>query len=421
MADFKQQPPAYQEEADKLPEVQSHAVELPSHGEPSRSRSSTMRNIHKPIVIPQTINMFYVRSFSPFARAYAPALADLPNPISQDEFLAFIDGLNDAFMMHPFFQAGFMAGGMVMSAPILPVQIAGGGLQALAALGSGAVTLLRAKQFLKRANADIFNPRGLAVRTCTTKRMMQAVGRGDETRLTLPPLEDVDDLVHGLTQTTTTTSSDGGRPPLHSRTPSTTSAASGSASAQEGGVPMEDPRMRRLRALEGSVTPVTFDVPPAPLPRGALKRYSTAPTRWMNGRNVRALTTAREKGLRERREKAAQLDDELTAANREIEELERLAAAQEVVEEQYVANQQRAAVRPAGHQRMASQDLAVSLEKRAQIIEEIKKAGEKKIKKSDKKEERIANRILWIVITTTENAPPEDDEALSELADESSH
>lgn len=369
--------------------------------------------------------MFYVRSFSPFARAYAPALADLPNPISQDEFLTFIDGLNDAFMMHPFFQAGFMAGGMVMSAPILPVQIAGGGLQALAALGSGAVTVLRAKQFLKRANAEIFNPRGLAVRTCTTKRMMQAVGRGDEKRLALPPLEDVDDLVHGLTQTTTTTSSgsDGNnRPRIHSRTPSTTSAASAST-AQEGGVPMEDPRMRRLRALEGSVTPVTFDVPPAPLPHNALKRYSTAPTRWMNGRNAKALTTAREKGLRERREKAAQLDDELTAANREIEELERLAAAQEVVEAQYVANQQRAAaaggVRPAGHQRMASQDLAVSLEKRAQIIEEIKKAGEKKIKKSDKKEERMANRILWIVITTTENAPPED-EALSELADETS-
>lgn len=360
--------------------------------------------------------MFYVRSFSPFARAYAPALADLPNPISQDEFLAFIDGLNDAFMMHPFFQAGFMAGGMVMSAPILPVQIAGGGLQALAALGSGAVTLLRAKQFLKRANADIFHPRGLAVRTCTTKRMMQAVGRGDATRLTLPPLEDVDDLVHGLT--TTSSSSDGNRPHLHSRTPSTTSAAS----AQEGAATMEDPRMRRLRALEGSVTPVTFDVPPAPLPHNALKRYSTAPTRWMNGRNVRALTTAREKGLRERREKAAQLDDELTAANREVEELERLAAAQDVVEAQYVANQQARArgVRPAaGHQRMASQDLAVSLEKRAQIIEEIRKAGEKKIKKSDKKEERIANRILWIVITTTENAPPED-EALSELADETS-
>ncbi|KAF4302333.1 hypothetical protein GTA08_BOTSDO06291 [Botryosphaeria dothidea] len=354
-----------------------------------------MRGIQKPIVVPQTVNMFYVRSFSPFARAYAPALGELPNPISQDEFLAFIDGLNNAFMMHPFFQAGFMAGGMVMSAPLLPVQLAGGGLQALAAVGSGAVTFVRAKKFLKKANAEIFNPRGLTVRTCTTKRMMQAVGM-NEAKLTLPALNDVDDLEFGLTHT----------------------ASGRSTPALEQGIP-EDPRMRRLRALEGFVTPVSFDVPPEPLPEGALRRYTTAPTRWMNSRNVRGLIKAREKGLQQQRDKAAELDEELTAANREIEELERLAAAQETVENQYFANEARSAGgHHGGHQRMASQDLAASLERRAQIIEEIKKAGEKKIKKSDKKEERVANRILWVVITRSENAPPEEEEL--ELSDEAS-
>ncbi|EKG13895.1 hypothetical protein MPH_08894 [Macrophomina phaseolina MS6] len=343
--------------------------------------------------------MFYVRSFSPFARAYAPGLADLPNPISQDEFLAFIDGLNNAFMMHPFFQAGFMAGGMVMSAPLLPVQLAGGGLQALAAVGSGAVTLVRAKKYLKKANAEIFNPRGLTVRTCTTKKMMQAIGLS-ETKLTLPPLDDVNDLEFGLTHTN--------------------SSGRNTPSALDQAVP-EDPRMRRLRALEGHVAPVTFDVPQEPLPEGALKRYATAPTRWMNSRNVRGLIKAREKGLKQQRDKAAELDEELAAANREIEELERLAVAQETVEDQYLANQARSVGggQPAGHQRMASQDLAASIERRAQIIEEIKKAGEKKMKKSDKKEERVANRVLWIVITRSDGAPLGEDDVV-ELSDEAS-
>ncbi|EOD52740.1 hypothetical protein UCRNP2_446 [Neofusicoccum parvum UCRNP2] len=354
-----------------------------------------MRGLSKPVVIPQTINMFYVRSFSPFARAYPPSFAELPNPIGEDEFLTFIDGLNNAFMMNPFFQAGFMASGMIMSVPILPVQLAGGGVQALAAIGSASITLIRGRKYLKKVNAEIFNPRGLAVRICTTKKMMGAVGM-NETKLTLPPLEDTNDLEFGLSHT------ESGR----------------STPALEGSVP-EDPRMRRLRALEGHVTPITFDVPPQPLPEGALKRYSTAPTRWMNSRNMRGLIKGRDKGLKQQQEKAAELDEELTATNREIEELERLAIAQETVEDQYMRNQARstgAGGRPA-HQRMPSQDLIASRERKAQIIEEIKKAGEKKMKKSDKKEEKIANRILWIVITSLDNAPPEDEElALSETS-----
>ncbi|KAL1637570.1 hypothetical protein SLS56_000708 [Neofusicoccum ribis] len=393
MAYPTQKPPAYQD--GMFSEAQSHAVELAASREPSRSRASTMRGLSKPVVIPQTINMFYVRSFSPFARAYPPSFAELPNPIGEEEFLTFIDGLNNAFMMNPFFQAGFMASGMIMSVPILPVQLAGGGVQALAAIGSASITLIRGRKYLKKVNAEIFNPRGLAVRICTTKKMMGAVGM-NETKLTLPPLEDTNDLEFGLSHT------ESGR----------------STPALEGSVP-EDPRMRRLRALEGHVTHITFDVPPQPLPEGALKRYSTAPTRWMNSRNMRGLLKNRDKGLKQQQEKAAELDEELTATNREIEELERLAIAQETVEDQYMRNQARSAGaggRPA-HQRMPSQDLIASRERKAQIIEEIKKAGEKKMKKSDKKEERIANRILWIVITSLDNAPPEDEElALSETS-----
>ncbi|KKY23070.1 hypothetical protein UCDDS831_g03195 [Diplodia seriata] len=459
MAYPTQQPPAYQEgEASKLPEAQSYSVELPtpSTGEPFRSRSSTMGGISKPIVIPQTINMFYVRSFSPFARAYAPALATLPQPIDQDDFLAFIDGLNDAFMMHPFFQAGFVAGGAVMSAPILPVQIAGGGLQALAALGSGAVTLVRVKGYLKKANAELFAPRGLAVRTCTTKRMLRAVGRGGEKKLSFhggdntnntnandnDDVIDVDALLaehHAATLPAAPPPRSERRPGLglHSRSASAASAISTASTASTAEQHASDLHKRRLRALSGAVEPVTFDVPAAPLPANALKRYTTAPTRWMNGRSARSLAAGREKGMQQRRDKAAELDGELAAVKGEIEGLERLAAEEEVElqrrgygggglqELEGEGWEQHGVVGgsgAAGHQRNASRELAVSLEKRAHMIEEIRKAGEKKIKKSDKKEEKMANRVLWIVITRLENAPPEEDELeLSDEASQTSH
>ncbi|KAK8153872.1 hypothetical protein BKA80DRAFT_34170 [Phyllosticta citrichinensis] len=174
------------------------------------------RPLQKPIVVPQTTNMFYIRSFSPFARAYSPALAQLPEPISQDEFLAFIDGLNGAYMMHPFFQASFVSGGFVMAAPLLPVQAAGGAVQAISAIASAAVTVVRARKYLKNINETMFKPRGLAVKIMETKKMMQAVGAA-ETKLKLPPLDDVNDL-----------------DPMGQRQP--------------GQVP-EDPRMRRLRGL----------------------------------------------------------------------------------------------------------------------------------------------------------------------------
>ncbi|KAL1634636.1 hypothetical protein SLS58_010578 [Diplodia intermedia] len=471
-----QQPPAYQEDASKLSESQSYSVELPtpSTSEHFRSRSSTMSGISKPIVIPQTINMFYVRSFSPFARAYAPALATLPQPISQDDFLAFIDGLNEAFMMHPFFQAGFVAGGAVMSAPILPVQIAGGGLQALAALGSGAVTLVRVKGYLKKANAELFAPRGLAVRACTTKRMLRAVGRGGEKKLLFhghhhhgenadgtnnnnahhhhdddDDVIDVDALLaehHAATLPAVPPPRSERRPGLlHSRSASAASAMSTATTASAASTAEQhasDLHKRRLRALSGAVEPVTFDVPPAPLPSNVLKRYTTAPTRWMNGRSARSLAAGREKGMQQRRDKAAELDGELAAVKGEIEGLERLAAEEEVELQQrgYGGGLQElegegvgagamehgvvggSGKGGAGHQRMASRELAVSLEKRAHMIEEIRKAGEKKIKKSDKKEEKMANRVLWIVITRLENAPPEEDELeLSDEASQTSH
>jgi len=70
-----------------------------------------------------------IKTFSPFARAYSPALANLPDPISHDQFIDFIDGLNSAFISSPIFQMAHIVGGTLLGTQILPAQVVGGVFQ----------------------------------------------------------------------------------------------------------------------------------------------------------------------------------------------------------------------------------------------------------------------------------------------------
>ncbi|KAK8173329.1 hypothetical protein IWX90DRAFT_475982 [Phyllosticta citrichinensis] len=336
----------------------------PPLGPPVLSRSPLSYRLTN---LPETTNMFYIRSFSPFARAYSPALAQLPEPISQDEFLAFIDGLNGAYMMHPFFQASFVSGGFVMAAPLLPVQAAGGAVQAISAIASAAVTVVRARKYLKNINETMFKPRGLAVKIMETKKMMQAVGAA-ETKLKLPPLDDVNDL---------------------------------------------DPMGQRQPGQE--------------LPDQWLKRKAGGPGRWLNSKNIRGLDKVRGKGMKKQQERANELAGELAEVNAEVQELERLAHAQELVEMQLLENHKgRPAQEPAQAaaaaigDRQIDHELAAGLARRDALMDEIRRAGEGKMKKADKKEERIANRILRIVITHLDGTPLGDDDFLVDTPSEQS-
>ncbi|KAK7555297.1 hypothetical protein IWX49DRAFT_625563 [Phyllosticta citricarpa] len=226
------------------------------------------RPLQKPVVPPNRHS--YIRSFSTFTRGYSPALAQLPDPITQDEFLAFVDGLNEAYVMHPFFQASFVSGGFVMAAPLLP-----------------------------------------------------------------------------------------------------------------GG-----------------------------------------PGRWLNSKNVRGLAKVRSKRLQKQQERANELAGELAQANREVPELERLAHAQELVKEQLLENQKgrpaQAQDTPAGDRQVDHELAAASARRDTLMEEEIRRAGEGKMKKVDKKEERIANRILWIVITRLDGIVLGYDEILVDMPSEQS-
>ncbi|KAK7517040.1 uncharacterized protein IWZ02DRAFT_434936 [Phyllosticta citriasiana] len=229
------------------------AVAAPMYGEVSPPLGRP-RPLQKPVVVPPNRHGQKPPTCSasgPSRRscgANSPALAQLPDPITQDEFLAFVGRLNEAYVMHPFFQASFVSGGFVMAAALLP-----------------------------------------------------------------------------------------------------------------GG-----------------------------------------PGHWLNSKNVRGLAKVRGKRLQKQQERAIELAGESAQTNRGVAELERLAQAQESVEGQLLENQKdwsaHAQDRPAGD-RQIDHELAAASARRDALMEEIRRAGEGKMKKADKKEERIANRILWIVIT----------------------
>lgn len=99
--------------------------------------------------------------------------------MTQGDLLRFIDGLNEAFLANSALQATDKIGMLVGFVPSAAAQIVGGGLQVAAGLGSAGVSAMRTKQYLKKANEVIFNPRGLSVRVVKTEKILSLIGVQD--------------------------------------------------------------------------------------------------------------------------------------------------------------------------------------------------------------------------------------------------
>lgn len=115
---------------------------------------------------------------SPFARARSREL-EAQTGLTQGDLLCFIDGLNEVFLANPALQATNKIGMLVGFVPLATAQIVGSGLQVAAGLGSAGVSAVRTKQYLKKANEVIFNPKGLLVRVVKTDKMLSLVGVRD--------------------------------------------------------------------------------------------------------------------------------------------------------------------------------------------------------------------------------------------------
>ncbi|PVH86125.1 hypothetical protein DL98DRAFT_650603 [Cadophora sp. DSE1049] len=237
--EFEAPPPSYNIAVQQRSSHISNSWPIPIESYPSSSSSQTTliqtqpSRQFKPIVIPQTSASFLKGAFfSPFTHAYATCLQDPSISISEVDFLAFIDEI-----------ASYLGMGMSF-VPLHPVMFAGMGLQAAAGATSFATSWTRAKSYVKKANDEIFLPKGLRCKVLKTKKMLVAVGHHAE-QLTLPPLETEGSW-----------------------------ADEGSGSGR-GGL-YEDPSMRRVRALGNRVAALQTEGLSQPgVPEGWWKRVGS--------------------------------------------------------------------------------------------------------------------------------------------------
>ncbi|PVH74222.1 hypothetical protein DL98DRAFT_658957 [Cadophora sp. DSE1049] len=358
----------------------------------------TSNLLDKPIVIPQSTNfrfMKFMKNLSPFARCYPHYLSTLSNPIADSEFLAFIDRLNHVFVSLPIFQVAHIAGGVLGSVQgVLPVQALGGVLQVTSLLASAGVSYHRMRKFLKAANADIFTPRGLVCRVMTTKKMMAAINFtevDEKGQLKLPPLETVHDL------------GDFYRPSDPASINSDEIETNSQIETVSG---VRDPRLLRLQALEGYITPLDFDVSSEPSPEGWLSKMGQKPLLWANQRQAKALEKAHAKHQKKCDSKASAVAAATLDSSNTIAEIDNKI--------EILHDSQGSFIQGSGHESEELERLEIAKqeeeEKREKKVKEIYGKVDKKIEKAYKKEEKVANRILWIVITNADG--PVEEESL---------
>lgn len=116
--------------------------------------------------------------FSPFMRAYSPVLAEAG--ISIEDFLSFIDKLNEVFIASPGLQMTGLIGGVMTMVPLHPVQLAGVGVQLASGVGSATISYTRTRLYLQTANEELFNSHGLHCTIMSTKKMTAKLGFGQE-------------------------------------------------------------------------------------------------------------------------------------------------------------------------------------------------------------------------------------------------
>jgi hypothetical protein len=345
-------------------------------------------------------SILHIKNFSPFARAYSSSLQKLPSPIPRDTFLSFIDGLNAAFLSAPVFQAANIIGGGLMGSQIPPAQLAGGVVQILSVIGSAGVSIVRVKRYLKKSTEEIFKPRGLCVRIMGTKKMMGAVGCENvdaKGKLALPAPGVLGDLT----------------PPPAALPPYQGGAGDSDPGDRKEEVQVEDPRVRRLKALEGFIAPLEFEKEAAPT-RGPMDKYGGAPLRWLNKKQDAKLLKAATKSAEHRRKNTDVVEEEFLNCEAEIRGIEERMAEIRVSAKQELEGETRQEGRDEVEARVES-ELAELEGRRTELemgrderVREVYKKGDKKLNKLAKKEEKIANRILWVVITRMDGSVGDD-------------
>lgn len=138
---------------DEPPPSYSDSVEQPQVA----TRTASNDGLQKPIAIPATT----AKVGSPFLRAYPPTIEAFSLP--KEVFLRFLDDLNRVAVASPPLKVLGMASNIVGFVPLHEAQIASAAAGAAASIGTYVVSKSRTELYLRKANREIFKPRGLKV------------------------------------------------------------------------------------------------------------------------------------------------------------------------------------------------------------------------------------------------------------------
>jgi hypothetical protein len=159
-------------------EVLQQALEFTQHPPPAYAFQAP--RLRRPVAVPQVSS----RPGMPYARAYAPILAE--HGVNLEEFVEFIDNLNIVSSSSSPLQILDLAGGVIDMVPISHAQLIRLGIQTVAKVGNVAVMKTRGSMFLKKANSDFFDPRGLKVELATGEAMRAKLGLDPNAPLAAP-------------------------------------------------------------------------------------------------------------------------------------------------------------------------------------------------------------------------------------------
>lgn len=175
----------YTASSERDDEILQQALEFTRHTPPAYTQKA--RKLSGPVAVPQASK----GPGMPFTRAYAPILAE--HGVTMEEFVEFIDNLNVVSSSSPPLQVLDLAGGIAGFVPIHYAQFISMGIQAVAKIGNAAVMRTRGTVFMKKVNAEYFNPRGLRVELATGEALKARVGINPSASLAAP-ISESDDL-----------------------------------------------------------------------------------------------------------------------------------------------------------------------------------------------------------------------------------
>lgn len=275
--------------------------------------------------------------------------------------------------------------------PSWECQLIAVGIQTAAEYGVLKISKTRTNAYLKAANRELFQPHGLHAQVLQTPEMMTRIG-APETKLKLPSLESLPDQIDAA-------------------------QSNGEVGNETAEIRCDDPRIRRIEALKDYVMPLNFDVPP-PMSTKAKNWVAKAAEKQENW-----FAERQNRKLMERRQKAqsilAEAEEQDRLANEEIAQLDeqmtrlRIEADQKIImlPDTWRGRRKRSKMEhelkhEVGRLTKEKDKLVREKEKTA---EKKMKEGERKMKQVDRREERIAQKVMWVVITKDDGNVYQDD------------